>query len=270
MLAMLWACPEAGYRLEERFQPYFRLIQRGGRLRSLCDMRDLLAGVGFAVALAAQAFAVADSWGGRYWVFGLVAGAVLCGLALVRDRGWAVGAGLAVAVVAVVVARLADLPSEPSVAMTLGLAVLVGSVVRVGPQTRACAVAAGGLVVVLVSWLTWPSAVPMFNAAGWLVAVGCGLGLRRLDTRHAEAVEAVRRELTRKAPRPTGPLSTRETEVVRAIARGGTNQEIADELFISLSTVKTHVAAVQRKLGLRNRVEIAVWAWEHDLVTERS
>ncbi|MFD2796604.1 response regulator [Promicromonospora vindobonensis] len=59
------------------------------------------------------------------------------------------------------------------------------------------------------------------------------------------------------------PLSERETEVVREIARGRTNLEIAAEMFISLSTVKGHVAAVQAKLGLRNRVEIAAWAWEH-------
>ncbi|MGI5190240.1 response regulator [Promicromonospora sp. CA-289599] len=59
------------------------------------------------------------------------------------------------------------------------------------------------------------------------------------------------------------PLSERETEVVRAIALGRTNLEIGAEMFISLSTVKGHVAAVQAKLGLRNRVEIAAWAWEN-------
>lgn len=64
----------------------------------------------------------------------------------------------------------------------------------------------------------------------------------------------------------TRPLSERETEVVRAIARGRTNLEIGAEMFISLSTVKGHVAAVQAKLGLRNRVEIAAWAWETGLV----
>jgi DNA-binding NarL/FixJ family response regulator len=61
-------------------------------------------------------------------------------------------------------------------------------------------------------------------------------------------------------------LSNRELEVVRAIARGRTNQEIAAELFISLSTVKSHVAGIQQKLGLRNRVEVAGWAWEHRVV----
>ena len=62
------------------------------------------------------------------------------------------------------------------------------------------------------------------------------------------------------------PVSERETEVVRCIAKGRTNHEIAAELFISLSTVKSHLANVQLKLGLRNRVEIAVWAWENRLM----
>ncbi|MEV4631027.1 response regulator transcription factor [Micromonospora sp. NPDC049523] len=65
------------------------------------------------------------------------------------------------------------------------------------------------------------------------------------------------------AAKRTSPLSDRETEVVRAIARGLTNREIAAELFISLSTVKSHVSGIQAKLGLRNRVEIAAWAWEN-------
>ncbi|MEV1179248.1 response regulator transcription factor, partial [Nonomuraea sp. NPDC049784] len=62
-------------------------------------------------------------------------------------------------------------------------------------------------------------------------------------------------------------LSAREIEVVRAVARGRTNQEIAAELFISLSTVKGHVSGIQVKLGVRNRVGIASWAWESGLVS---
>jgi DNA-binding NarL/FixJ family response regulator len=62
---------------------------------------------------------------------------------------------------------------------------------------------------------------------------------------------------------PTAPLSERETEVVRAIARGCTNREIAAELFISLSTVKSHLSVIQTKLRVRNRVGIAAWAWEN-------
>jgi DNA-binding NarL/FixJ family response regulator len=62
------------------------------------------------------------------------------------------------------------------------------------------------------------------------------------------------------------PLSPREIEVVRAVARGRTNAEIAAELFVSLSTVKTHLTNIQSKLDARNRVEIAAWAWENGLV----
>jgi len=71
---------------------------------------------------------------------------------------------------------------------------------------------------------------------------------------------------TSAAARPGTPLSERETEVVAAIATGRTNQEIGAGLFISLSTVKSHLASIQQKLGLRNRVEIAAWAWETGLI----
>jgi len=57
------------------------------------------------------------------------------------------------------------------------------------------------------------------------------------------------------------PLTEREEDVVRAVARGRTNHEIARELHIGLSTVKTHIANLMGKLGARNRVEIAIWAY---------
>jgi DNA-binding NarL/FixJ family response regulator len=59
---------------------------------------------------------------------------------------------------------------------------------------------------------------------------------------------------------PVDPLTEREEEVLALVARGQTNAEIATELFVGLSTVKTHVAALMTKLGARNRVEIAMWA----------
>ena len=58
------------------------------------------------------------------------------------------------------------------------------------------------------------------------------------------------------------PLTAREDDVLLCVARGRTNIEIADELHISLSTVKTHIAAIMAKLGARNRVEIVMWAYE--------
>ncbi|MDH3707729.1 MAG: response regulator transcription factor [Acidimicrobiia bacterium] len=61
---------------------------------------------------------------------------------------------------------------------------------------------------------------------------------------------------------PIEPLTEREEEVLATVARGRTNAEIADELYISLSTAKTHLASLMSKLGARNRVEIAMWAYE--------
>lgn len=51
---------------------------------------------------------------------------------------------------------------------------------------------------------------------------------------------------------------------------GQTNTEIAADLFISLSTVKSHLASIQHKLRVRNRVEIAGWAWETGLIQPAS
>jgi DNA-binding NarL/FixJ family response regulator len=65
----------------------------------------------------------------------------------------------------------------------------------------------------------------------------------------------------------TEPLTERELDVVRAAARGLTNTEIGTELYLSLSTVKTHLAAVQAKIGARNRVEVAAWAWRTGLMS---
>ncbi|MFE6686848.1 response regulator [Streptomyces sp. NPDC057743] len=68
---------------------------------------------------------------------------------------------------------------------------------------------------------------------------------------------------------PQGPLTEREMDVARLVARGRTNQEICQELYVSLGTVKTHLGSIQTKLGVRNRVEIAAWAWETGAVRSR-
>lgn len=66
------------------------------------------------------------------------------------------------------------------------------------------------------------------------------------------------------AAQPLDPLTDREEEVLVTVARGRTNAEIADDLCISISTVKTHLASLMQKLGARNRVELAMWAYETD------
>ncbi len=66
---------------------------------------------------------------------------------------------------------------------------------------------------------------------------------------------------------PVAPLTGREEDVLLAVARGLANPEIADALHISLSTVKTHLASLMAKLGARNRVEIALWAYQTRRIT---
>ena len=68
------------------------------------------------------------------------------------------------------------------------------------------------------------------------------------------------------SPEPLEPLTSREEEILIPVAKGWTNHEIADEMHISVSTVKTHLASLMRKLSARNRVEIAMWAYETDRI----
>ena len=61
---------------------------------------------------------------------------------------------------------------------------------------------------------------------------------------------------------PLSPLTEREEQVLVTVATGRTNAEIAKDLHISLSTVKFHLSSLMTKIGARNRVEIAIWAYE--------
>jgi DNA-binding NarL/FixJ family response regulator len=75
-----------------------------------------------------------------------------------------------------------------------------------------------------------------------------------------------RRVATKPPPATLAELTARELEVLELLARGLSNQEIARELIVGDATVKTHVARVLMKLGLRDRVQAVVFAYEHGIV----
>lgn len=71
----------------------------------------------------------------------------------------------------------------------------------------------------------------------------------------------------KRSPRPVEGITEREREVLTLIGLGRTNSEIADDLFITVATAKSHVSRLMAKLGARDRVQLVITAYEMELVT---
>ncbi|WP_166138625.1 helix-turn-helix transcriptional regulator [Nocardioides ochotonae] len=129
--------------------------------------------------------------------------------------------------------------------------------------------------VLVYSWRTYPADVAMAQgAAGYLhksctadelvkavVAVHEGHTVVASDTSH---------QGSRHPRRSTWPgehqgLSPREAEIIACISRGMSNQEIADQSFLSINTVKTHIRSAYRKIGVERRSQAVLWGVAHGL-----
>jgi DNA-binding NarL/FixJ family response regulator len=113
--------------------------------------------------------------------------------------------------------------------------------------------------------------VPPEQLVAGIRAVASGDALLAPAVTRRVIEEFVRRppESVRTPPPELADLTAREAEILQLIARGLSNAEIAKELVVSETTVKTHVAHVLMKLGLRDRVQAVVFAYEAGVVRPR-
>jgi DNA-binding CsgD family transcriptional regulator len=91
-------------------------------------------------------------------------------------------------------------------------------------------------------------------ASGWFARAE-----RILNEAQIDSVEPETRQ-------PAGPLSEREAQVLRLLAAGKTNRDIAEALFISEKTVARHVSNIFDKLGVSSRAAATAWAYQHDFI----
>ncbi|MEH7382026.1 response regulator transcription factor [Bacillus sp. JJ1533] len=83
---------------------------------------------------------------------------------------------------------------------------------------------------------------------------------------HEEVVAKVMPRLLHKIEKKIElPLSARELDITRLVGEGKTNKEIADELFLSIGTVKNHITQILHKLELRDRTQLAIFAVKNDI-----
>ncbi|MEU8347500.1 sensor histidine kinase [Spirillospora sp. NPDC048832] len=235
----------------------------GGWVRSV-SMAGL--GAAFLVAITVQAAAIAQSWGSWYWIPGCAFAAAVCLMALagLRRPLWPAVAALGFAVAAIATTYLAgaDLPSEPSPAMALGLAVLTASALRSLPAAPAAAITSAGPVLIVTAQLaagppyTELAAVTALDAPIWLAAVATGLSLRILDARARATAEQVRREERLELARELHDVVAHHITGMVLQAQGAQvvarrNPEQVGECLNEMETAGTDaLAAMRRVVGL--------------------
>ncbi len=104
------------------------------------------------------------------------------------------------------------------------------------------------------------SAVPRTEVITWAMAIA----ERLAELPRPEPCASRRTQKPR--PESDGELTPREREVLRLLADGGTNKEIAAALSIDVKTAMHHTSSIYRKLRVRGRVEAAAWAWRTGVV----
>jgi len=111
------------------------------------------------------------------------------------------------------------------------------------------------------------------GASGYLLKTSSAAEIANAIRKVATGEKVVEQEVSQKieqrspfAPELHEALTNRENEVLQLIAQGRSNQEIANQLFITLKTVKTHVSNVLAKLEVEDRTQAAIYAFKHHLV----
>lgn len=105
------------------------------------------------------------------------------------------------------------------------------------------------------TWTLGAAVRAVASGAGWLSPAAAG-----------ELIDEYRGDRSEPSAKPPTPLTERERVVVRLVALGYSNTEIAGELTLSESTVKSHISRMLAKLGLRSRTKLAAFARDHNLI----
>lgn len=132
-------------------------------------------------------------------------------------------------------------------------------------------------ILVLTSYLDNEKIYPVIEAGakGYMLKTSSALEILNAIRKVADGDVALENEVEQKIrnhennPEPHENLTARERDVLALLAKGYDNQTIADELFISLKTVKTHVSNILAKLGVEDRTQAVVYAFRHHLVSDQ-